>query len=79
LCDVGWVSCPDRFSLVELLLLDLGLFDFLGLRLLFLLFFFVIINLFDLGILLVVVLNFFGILIWDFLLGLLENVEVDGI
>ena len=49
LCDVGRVASPERFRLVELLVLNRRLFDLLGLFLFLLLF---LVYLLDLGLLL---------------------------
>ena len=77
--DVGGVTCPDWLGLVELFLFDLGLLDLLGLLLFLFLFLLIVINLLDLGFLLLILLDVLSILIWDLLLGLLEDVEVDGV
>lgn len=78
--DVLRVASPDGLLLVELLLLNLGLLDLLGLGLLLLLLVLVI-NLLDLGLLVVALLDGLGvgILIGDLSLGLLGDVEVDGV
>ncbi|CAH0038645.1 unnamed protein product [Clonostachys rhizophaga] len=79
--DVLGVASPDGLLLVELLLLDLGLLDLLGLGLLLLLLFLVV-DLLDAGLLLVTLLGDLldlSILIRDLLLGLLLDVEVDGV
>ncbi|CAG9942373.1 unnamed protein product [Clonostachys rosea f. rosea IK726] len=79
--DVLGVASPDGLLLVELLLLDLGLLDLLGLGLLLLLLFLVV-DLLDAGLLLVTLLGDLldlSILIGDLLLGLLLDVEVDGV
>lgn len=75
--DVLRVASPDGLLLVELLLLDLSLLDLLGLGLLLLL---IIIDLLDLGLLVITLLgDLLGVLIRDLLLGLLLDVEVDGV
>jgi len=77
LADVGGVAGPDGLGLVELLFLDLALLDLLGLLLLLLV---LIVDLLDLGLLLVTLLGLLlSLLIGDLSLGLLENVEVDGV
>lgn len=77
LSDVLRVASPDGLLLVELLLLDLGLLDLLGLGLLLLL---IIVDLLDLGLLVVTVLGgLLSILVRDLSLGLLLDVEVDGV
>ncbi|VUC28174.1 unnamed protein product [Clonostachys rosea] len=79
--DVLGVASPDGLLLVELLLLDLGLLDLLGLGLLLLLLFLVV-DLLDAGLLLVTLLGDLldlSILVGDLLLGLLLDVEVDGV
>ena len=75
--DIGWIASPDGFGLVEFLFFDLGLFDLFGLLLLLL--FFLIINFFNLGLLLIALLSLLSLFIWDFLLSLLENMEIDGV
>ncbi|PTD13153.1 hypothetical protein FCULG_00004790 [Fusarium culmorum] len=71
------VASPDGLLLVELLLLDLGLLDLLGLGLLLLL---IVIDLLDLGLLVITLLgDLLSLLIGDLLLGLLLDVEVDGV
>ncbi|KAI6770984.1 hypothetical protein HG531_009839 [Fusarium graminearum] len=75
--DVLGVASPDGLLLVELLLLDLGLLDLLGLGLLLLL---IVIDLLDLGLLVITLLgDLLGLLIRNLLLGLLLDVEVDGV
>jgi hypothetical protein len=74
--DISRVASPDGLGLVELLLLDLGLLDLLGLGLLL---FLLIVDLLDLGLLLAVFLLLLSILIGDLLLGLFQDVEVDGV
>lgn len=79
--DVLRVAGPDGLLLVELLLLDLGLLDLLGLGLL-LLALLLIVDLLDLGLLVVTLLGDLldlGVLIRDLLLGLLLDVEVDRV
>ncbi|KAK1237457.1 hypothetical protein MKX08_003082 [Trichoderma sp. CBMAI-0020] len=80
--DVLGVASPDGLLLVELLLLDAGLLDLLGLGLL-LLALLLVINLLNLGLLVIVLLldllDFSSILIGDLLLGLLGDMEVDGV
>ena len=75
--DIGRVAGPDGLGLVEFLLLNLGLLDSLGL----LLFLLLIIDLLDLGLLIVtlLLLGLLSILIGDLLLGLLQDVEVNGV
>jgi len=77
--DVGGIPGPDWLLLVELLLLNLGLLDLLGLLLL--LFFLLIVYLLDLGLLLItlILLGLLSLLIWNLLLGLLGDVEVDWV
>ena len=75
--DVLRVASPDGLLLVELLLLDLGLLDLLGLGLLLLL---IIVDLLDLGLLVVSILgSLFSIFVRDLSLGLLLDVEVDRV
>ncbi|KAF3067006.1 hypothetical protein CFAM422_009005 [Trichoderma lentiforme] len=79
--DVLGVASPDGLLLVELLLLNGGLLDLLGLGLLLLLLLLVI-DLLDLGLLVITLLGdslLSSILIRDLLLGLLLDVEVDGV
>lgn len=77
--DVLGVASPDGLLLVELLLLNAGLLDLLGLLLLFLLLV-LIIDLLDLGLLVIVdLLDVLSLLIGDLLLGLLGDVKVDGV
>lgn len=64
--------------LLELLLLSLDLLDLLGLGLL-LLVLLIVLDLLDLGLLVVTLLDGLGLLIGDLDLGLLLNVEVDGV
>lgn len=80
LADVGGVASPDGLLLVELLLLNLGLLDLLGLGLL-LLALLLIIDLLNLGLLVVTLLGglSLSILIRDLLLLLLLDVEVNGV
>jgi len=83
--DVGRVASPDGLGLVELLLLDLGLLDLLGLLLLLLLLLLLVLgDLLDLSLLLLaflllLLLLLLGLLVGDLLLGLLQDVEVDGV
>ena len=75
--DVGGVAGPDGLGLVKLLFLDLALLDGLGLLLLL---FFILVDLLDLGLLvLLAFLLLLSLLIGDLLLGLLQDVEVDGV
>ncbi|KUI71639.1 hypothetical protein VM1G_11779 [Cytospora mali] len=82
LVDVGGVASPDGLLLVELLLLDCRLLDLLGLLLLLLLLT-LIVDLLDLGLLVVTLLGglllLLSLLIRNLLLGLLLDVEVDGV
>lgn len=78
-----WVASPDGLRLVQLLFLNLALFDLLGLGLLLFLFI-LIVYLLDLGLLLLVFLFFFrlfgfGVLIGNVLLSLFQDVKVDGV
>ncbi len=76
-----WVASPDGLRLVQLLFLNLALFDLLGLGLLLFLFI-LIVYLLDLGLLLLVFLLFFrlfGVLIGNVLLSLFQDVKVDGV
>lgn len=77
LIDVLGIPGPDGLGLVELLFLNLGLLNLLGLLLLLL--FLLIINLLDLGLLVVTLGGLFSLLILNLLLGLLKDVEVDGV
>jgi len=77
ICGFRYVGGKGSLLLVQLLLLDLGLLDLLGLGLLLLL---IIIDLLDLGLLVIALLgDLLGLLIRDLLLGLLLDVEVDGV
>ncbi|KAI9155186.1 putative sterol O-acyltransferase 2 [Paramyrothecium foliicola] len=80
LLDVLGVAGPDGLLLVELLLLDLGLLDGLGLLLL-LLVLILVIDLLDARLLVVtlLLLDLLSLLVGDLLLGLLLDVEVDGV
>ena len=74
-----WEGRMPAYLLVELLLLNLGLLDLLGLGLLLLLLF-LIVDLLDLGLLVVALLShLLGILIGNLSLGLLLDVKVDGV
>lgn len=80
-----WVASPDGFRFVQLLLLDLALLDFLSLWLLFLFLLILIVYLLDLSFLFLVfflILGLLGLLvlfIWYILLGLFQDVQVDGV